>query len=219
LTFDSPDAAGALVARVLDSSLEPNRVEYLNGPALGALALGGRSQAAVAVSVGSVESAVQEQLATIEAMTRAAGGESRSLAREFWAAHAEMIAGHGRALTLQVSTLPSRLAGTVQAVDRILASLAPDETAVITGCAAIGTFVVLLGESAAPIAASFVERVRAVAGEVGGHATLLRATLGLRRAIDPWGPIEPGPMAVMRALRDEFDARRVLNPGRFVGGL
>jgi glycolate oxidase FAD binding subunit len=37
--------------------------------------------------------------------------------------------------------------------------------------------------------------------------------------VDPWGPVEPGPLALMRALKAEFDARRVLNPGRFVGGL
>ena len=41
----------------------------------------------------------------------------------------------------------------------------------------------------------------------------------LRRAVDPWGPIEPGALALMRALRDEFDPKRVLNPGRYVGGL
>ena len=46
-----------------------------------------------------------------------------------------------------------------------------------------------------------------------------RAPLAVRRAVDPWGPVEPGPMAVMKALRDEFDPGRVLNPGRFVGGL
>src|SRR2546426_830309 len=35
----------------------------------------------------------------------------------------------------------------------------------------------------------------------------------------PWGRVEAGPFALMRAVKDEFDAKRVLNPGRFVGGL
>ncbi|MGH7355253.1 MAG: FAD-linked oxidase C-terminal domain-containing protein [Candidatus Rokuibacteriota bacterium] len=31
--------------------------------------------------------------------------------------------------------------------------------------------------------------------------------------------MEPGALAVMRALKAEFDPLGVLNPGRFVGGL
>jgi FAD/FMN-containing dehydrogenase len=31
--------------------------------------------------------------------------------------------------------------------------------------------------------------------------------------------VEPAAFELMRRLREEFDPRRVLNPGRFVGGL
>jgi glycolate oxidase FAD binding subunit len=41
----------------------------------------------------------------------------------------------------------------------------------------------------------------------------------LRARVDPWGLVEPGAFTIMKALRDEFDPKRVLNPGRFVGGL
>jgi len=64
-----------------------------------------------------------------------------------------------------------------------------------------------------------VERVREGMAPLGGHAIVRRAPVELRRRIDPWGHIEPGVMALMSALRDEFNPRRVLNPGRFVGGL
>jgi glycolate oxidase FAD binding subunit len=37
--------------------------------------------------------------------------------------------------------------------------------------------------------------------------------------VDPWGPVEPRALALMRAVRDEFDPGHVLNPGRYVGGL
>jgi len=53
----------------------------------------------------------------------------------------------------------------------------------------------------------------------GGSVTVQRAPRGVRLAVDPWGPVEPSAFALMRALKEEFDARRVLNPGRFVGGL
>ena len=45
------------------------------------------------------------------------------------------------------------------------------------------------------------------------------APAAVRAVVDPWGPVEPGAFALMRGLKDEFDAKRVLNPGRFVGGL
>ena len=218
-TFDSVDAAAAFVARVLDSSLEPNRVEFVNGAALGRLGLDGHASAAIAMSVGSVEDAVRDQLATVEELARSAGGKTEPGPSDFWDTYATMLSVAGRVLALHVSTPPSSLAKTVSALQRALADLVPGASAVIAGCAALGTVDVLLPESAVPAAARLVERARGAAADLGGHTIVRRAPPAVRRAVDPWGPIEPGPMALMRALRDEFDPKRVLNPGRFVGGL
>ena len=62
-------------------------------------------------------------------------------------------------------------------------------------------------------------RLRALVAEVGGSVVVAHGPVALRRAVDAWGPVEPGAFALMRALRDEFDLGRVLNPGRYVGGL
>jgi glycolate oxidase FAD binding subunit len=125
----------------------------------------------------------------------------------------------GSRVVLQVSGLPSRVGATVRAVEEVVGAVAPDQTGVVAGCAALGTFDVMLGECAVGVAVRLVERVRGVVAEAGGHTIVRRAAAAVRRAVDPWGPVEPEPMALMRALRDEFDPRRVLNPGRFVGGL
>jgi glycolate oxidase FAD binding subunit len=218
-TFDSVDAAAAFVARVLDSSLEPNRVELVNGAALRRLGLDGHASAAIAISVGSVEDAVRDQLGAVEELARSVGGKAEPGPSDFWETYATMLADAGRVLALHVSTPPSSLANTVSALQRALADLVPGERAVIAGCAALGTVDVLLPESAVPMAARLVENVRGAVADLGGHTIVRRAPLAVRRAIDPWGPIEPRPMALMRALRDEFDPKRVLNPGRFVGGL
>ena len=218
-TFASVDAAAAFVARVLDSSLEPNRVEFVNGAALGRLGLSPHAPAAIAISVGSVEDAVRDQLAAVEELAGVGGGKTEPAAADFWEAYAAMLADAGRTLALHVSVPPSSLAKTVNAVERAVADLLPEARAVIAGCAALGTVDVLLPESALPVAARLVERARGVVADLGGHTLVTRAPLAVRRTVDPWGPIEPGPMALMRALRDEFDPRRVLNPGRFVGGL
>src|SRR5437763_1288317 len=61
--------------------------------------------------------------------------------------------------------------------------------------------------------------LRALVAPVGGSVIIQRAPAAVRAAVDPWGPLEPDAFALMRGLKDEFDAKRVLNPGRFVGGL
>ncbi|HWD57526.1 MAG TPA: FAD-binding protein [Stellaceae bacterium] len=62
---------------------------------------------------------------------------------------------------------------------------------------------------------------RAVAGPMGngGHATLVRGSPGLRAAVPVFEP-QPGPLAALsRRVKDGFDPRHILNPGRMVEGV
>src|SRR5262249_2560849 len=81
------------------------------------------------------------------------------------------------------------------------------------------TLVTLVPEREAATMADAIGELRTMLAPSGGHATITRGPRQLREAIDPWGPADPGALALMRGLKDEFDPRRVLNPGRFVGGL
>ena len=53
--------------------------------------------------------------------------------------------------------------------------------------------------------------IRAVGG---GHATLIRASLPLRAATPPFEPQEPALAALAKRLKDSFDPKGILNPGR-----
>jgi glycolate oxidase FAD binding subunit len=56
----------------------------------------------------------------------------------------------------------------------------------------------------------------AVAAVGGGHATLMRGNPALRAAVPPFEP-QPGPLAALAArLKEQFDPRGILNPGRMV---
>ena len=44
------------------------------------------------------------------------------------------------------------------------------------------------------------------------------APMSLKRQIDVFGPLRPD-FAIMRRLKEEFDPKRTLSPGRFVGRL
>ena len=52
--------------------------------------------------------------------------------------------------------------------------------------------------------------------EVADNVTVLAAAAELKRGIDVWGRT-PETLDVMRALKEQFDPNRVLNPGRFAG--
>jgi FAD/FMN-containing dehydrogenase len=103
--------------------------------------------------------------------------------------------------------------------------------AVVAGCAALG--VLRVGVTDAPRDAAgadaqarlvesqvrLVETLRATVGSHGGSVVVERGPRELRARVDAWGPVEPGALALMRALKDRFDPTGVLNRGRFVGGL
>ena len=61
--------------------------------------------------------------------------------------------------------------------------------------------------------------VRALVAERGGHATLIRAPAAVRAAVDVFQPEAPALAALTKRVREGFDPRGVLNPGRMWAGV
>jgi len=61
--------------------------------------------------------------------------------------------------------------------------------------------------------------VRAAAAAHGGHATLIRAPVAVRAAVDIFTPEEPVLAALAKRVRAGFDPQGVLNPGRMWAGV
>jgi glycolate oxidase FAD binding subunit len=59
---------------------------------------------------------------------------------------------------------------------------------------------------------------RAVAA-AGGHATLIRAPAAVRAAVDVFSPQDGGVAALTRRVKESFDPKGVLNPGRMWAGV
>jgi len=58
-----------------------------------------------------------------------------------------------------------------------------------------------------------------LAGHGGGHATLVRAPEDVRRTVDVFEP-QPAPLAALSArVKESFDPRHILNPGRMYSGV
>ena len=62
-------------------------------------------------------------------------------------------------------------------------------------------------------------RIRRATAALGGHATLIRAPAALRAAIDVFEPQEAALAALTRRVKESFDPKGVLNPGRMWAGV
>jgi glycolate oxidase FAD binding subunit len=106
-------------------------------------------------------------------------------------------------LTARLSLLPSRLP--------VLLNEAPS-TAVIEAHPATGLCRLSFPEATAEA----IAEVSAIAARFGGTCVIERCPPDLKRGIDVFGDAPPS-LALMRAIKAEFDPNRVLSPGRFVG--
>jgi len=61
--------------------------------------------------------------------------------------------------------------------------------------------------------------IRAAVAESGGHATLMRGPEALRNALPVFQPQSAGLAALTRKVKESFDPRGILNPGRMYVGL
>jgi glycolate dehydrogenase FAD-binding subunit len=212
LTFRGVGAAQEFVAALLDSTIQPGRLEYLDARALDACRLP-PAAAALALSIATVEPAVRAQQAAVAALAARAHGEVSSMGATFWRTY-DAARANGDDLVLRVGTLTSRLAGTLDEIHAVFG-----DAAAVSGSPAIGALRIAAPMPDLAGAADGITRLRALVGEVEGSVILERAPLALRERVDPWGPVAPGNLALMRALKAEFDPDGVLNPGRFAGDL
>ncbi len=61
--------------------------------------------------------------------------------------------------------------------------------------------------------------IRRAVAEAGGHATLIRAPASVRASVDVFEPQESGVAALSKRVKESFDPKGVLNPGRMWAGV
>ena len=214
-SFPPREAAGALVASVLASSLEPDRLAWLNAAALGRAGQD-PAPAAVAVSVASVAEAVTSQGALLGSMASRLGAHVSTLDEGFWP---RMGGALTAATVVKIASEIRRLPFWVGEIERATARHGLSVT--VVGEAGNGIFRAAAEGSVSPEswAREIIAPLRETLAAEGGSLVVERAPLGLKRAADVWGPVPETAFAVMKRLKAEFDPRGTLNPGRFVGGL
>jgi glycolate dehydrogenase FAD-binding subunit len=218
LTVPSFERLQACLERILDSSLEPNRVEVLDAGALAGFGAGD-AKAALAVSFGTVADAVREQGERLVELARRVGAAGTERPMEIWRDIERVATGTNADLVLDIATLPARIASTMRTVTLEMAARGSDVRWRLVGRATVGALCAIVPGAPTALGAALIPRLREAVAPFGGHVIVRRGPRELRRAIDPWGPLDPPAFELMRRIKHEFDARGVLNPGRFVGGL
>jgi glycolate oxidase FAD binding subunit len=61
--------------------------------------------------------------------------------------------------------------------------------------------------------------VRGAVAKIGGHAMLVRAPAAVRAAVEVFAPEPAGLAALARRVKESFDPKGVLNPGRMWAGV
>ncbi len=62
-----------------------------------------------------------------------------------------------------------------------------------------------------------IHETRRYVSDLGGSLVVMSAPAEVKKRIDVWGDVES--LSVMRALKQQFDPKSTLNPGRYVGGI
>ncbi len=218
VSFPSAEQAGEFLASILDSSLQPSRLELLNGEALAGLGLP-VAPAAVAVTVGSVVEAVRNQVTTLEAVARRSGADRHtSVAPGFWQELGRGLSDEG-GLLLKIVTLPALVTDRFSLITRLAASLGLRARMM----AEAGNGVLRSRLEGSLSAEEWDQRVivtlREQVASEGGSVVVEAAPRALKESLDVWGPADPGALAIMKRLKAEFDPRGILNPGRYVAHL
>jgi len=214
-SFTSRETAAALVADVLASSLEPERLAWLNAGALERVG-SERAEAALAVSVATVAEAVASQGALLGSMASRLGARVSALDLGFWTRMGGALASP---TVVKLASEIRRLPFWTGEVERVISR--HGLTVSLVGEAGNGILRAAVEGSVSPDTwgREIVAPLREALAPEGGSLVVERAPLYLKSAADVWGPIPEVVLAVMRRLKAEFDPRGVLNPGRFVGGL
>jgi glycolate oxidase FAD binding subunit len=214
VSLRSIEAAHEMTAGIVDSALQPSRLELLDARALTACGLPA-ADAGLAITFGSAEPAVRAQQADLATRATRSRARVETMGPGFWRTYDRMLAETGSTL-LRVAVPPSRL---VSALIEARAALGAVASLTATACAPLGVLRLATDKGEPASLGQAVERLRAFVAPDDGCVVIERGPTALRAVVDPWGPVPAAALALMRSLKEELDPGRTLNPGRFVGGL
>jgi glycolate oxidase FAD binding subunit len=224
--FSTAEKARRIVAKILDSPLVPSAIQLLNEAAAREVGrqVGVTSEVhgvVLAAAVASVPEAVEAQIRTAQAMAGEADehevleGKSHDA---FWAAVRDFDSGAD--MILKAAVLMDRVTKAMEYGERLATQHGLRVAVISEAGTGILRYHLREGDGTKSTArlAEVVAALREFAVQAKGSLVVLRAPAEVKALVDVWGPPGKG-FALMQGLKEQFDPGRILNPGRFVGGL
>jgi glycolate oxidase FAD binding subunit len=157
------------------------------------------------------------------------GAQTSLVAPEWWAQRGEAAdgtgGGPGAGTLIRVAFWAAELRQVLDAIEVV--AVDTGVVPAVSGSGGAGVLYVSLDAGADPEqVAVFVRALRAATGHGGaedpralarGSVVVLTAPRAVQSSVDMWGPV-PG-LALMRAVKRQFDPGNTMAPGRFAGGI
>jgi glycolate oxidase FAD binding subunit len=195
---------GTLALKLSASHLTPTALEFATHPIR------------LIVRFESIESSVAQQADTAAKLIAESGYDARTLSEsaevQYWQSHAR-LADDERGVLLKVSVLPTDIAETLTTIER----LAGKRGYAAVGRAGAGVFLLRIIEDV-QLQKRVIDGLRDALPIGRGSAVVIKGSPELRTQVDVWGPIGDG-LALMKAVKQQFDPAGILSPGRGPGGL
>ena len=197
-------SAGAASQAILHAQVVPSAVELLWSD----------DTRMITVLIEGISSGVEAQA---EAASHILGGfgEVRTLAEDEAGSSAPPGAGDDE-VAVKISAPPAELTGVLDSA--LGASSRLGVTPRITGHAGTGVTYVGLSGGDEEARVGVVEELREIWLRRGGSVIVREAPPAFKERVEAWGPIGTR-LDLTRRVKEKFDPRGILSPGRFVGGI
>ena len=202
--LSSSSDLGLLALKLSASHLTPTALEFATHPLR------------LAIRFESIEASVVQQSETAAKLIAENGYQSQTLSpseeEQYWQGHAQ-LADDDRGALVKVSVLPTDLAETLALIER----LAGKRGYIAAGRAGAGVFLLRVTEEV-QLQKRVIDGLRDALQIGRGSAVIVKGSPELKEHVDVWGPIGDG-LALMKAVKQQFDPAGILSPGRGPGGL
>jgi len=240
--FQELDAALKLRDLLVHSVLQPTVIELVDAQAARLIGspLLPAAEWTLLVAASGVDAVIARYQRELEARAREAGAASfvahtGEHPDALWAGVRELVATareKNPAATIVKTTLPLTGIGPFLAKARQVAARyeLPSASSAHAGSGIVFVFLMPalrsphgeggpaeLTDAAKRMAQAATEMVHA-GNNLGGRTTVPWCPTAVKRDVNPWGPIRDD-FPLMQKLKAQFDPDRILNPGRFVGGI
>ncbi|HEX4993276.1 MAG TPA: FAD-binding oxidoreductase [Rubrobacteraceae bacterium] len=199
----STQAAGEAAQAVLHAQLVPSAVELHWG----------EDERLLTVLIEGIPPGVEAQSDTAYYLLRGFG-EVRTLTQE--EAGSSGPSGAGDEVALKIGAPPAELTGVLDSV--LGACSRRGVTPLISSHAGIGVTYVSLSGGDDEAYVQVVEELREIWTRRGGSVVVRSAPPSFKERVEAWGPMGSR-LELTRRVKEKFDPRGVMNPGRFAGGI